>query len=316
MIPERSLIDRFRADLDALIPTDGRMGVAVSGGPDSLALLLLAAAAKPGSVEAATVDHGLRPEAAEEARSVAAICADLEVPHTVLDVTVGAGASMQARAREARYQALAEWAAAREIDAIATAHHLDDQAETVLMRAARGAGVGGLAGILSVRVLPCSTVTLIRPLLGWRRSELAAVVAGAGLTPVEDPSNADERFDRTHARALLADIDWLDPERLAQVGANAADADDALDWATARIFDERAKRQGVTMTIDPAGLPRELRRRLLIAAFTALGIREPGGPELVRAIKALERAETVTLAGLKLEGGATWKLSPAPPRRR
>ncbi len=127
----------------------------------------------------------------------------------------------------ARYQALARWAEDRGLTAIATGHHLDDQAETLLMRVARGSGVGGLAGVQASRPLS-NGVQLVRPLLGWRRSELDAIVAEAGLTPVDDPSNADERYDRTRARTLLASIEWLDPERLAQVATNAADAEEAL----------------------------------------------------------------------------------------
>src|SRR3954452_12447182 len=100
------LVERFRADLLRLVPDDTPLAVAVSGGPDSLALLLLAAAARPGRVRAATVDHGLRAEAAAEAAHVAAICAALGIPHRTLAVTLGPGASVQARARETRYFAL------------------------------------------------------------------------------------------------------------------------------------------------------------------------------------------------------------------
>ena len=182
------------------------------------------------------------------------------------------------------------------------------------MRIARGSGVGGLAGVQASRPLS-NGVQLVRPLLGWRRSDLAAIVAEAGLTPVDDPSNADERYNRTRARALLASTEWLEPERLAQVAANAADAEEALGWSAAQAFESRADRNGESIKLDPSGLPRELKRRLLVSAFAALGAEEPAGPALMRALEALEAGETVTLAGLKLEGGAHWRLSPAPPRR-
>lgn len=317
MIPDADLVSRFTADLDALAAPGAKVGVAVSGGPDSLALLLLAAAARSGLVEAATVDHGLRAESESEAGSVARLCAELGVPHAVLAVTVEPGASLQAQAREVRYEALARWAGERGLGSIATAHHLDDQAETLLMRVARGAGVGGMCGILPVRVLagPSGPVNLVRPLLGWRRSELATVVADPALTPVDDPTNRDGRYDRTHARALLAEIDWLDPERLAQVATNAADAEQALDWATEREFEKRARRDRDALILDPIGLPRELRRRLLLSAIIELGGEEPPGPQLMKALEALEAGGVTTLAGLKLEGDARWRLSPAPPRR-
>src|SRR3954463_13051089 len=108
--PATQFIERFRRDLDALAGTEGPLALAVSGGPDSLALLLLAAAAKPGAVHAATVDHGLRPESAAEAAMVASLCAALGVRHETLRVAVTPdGEGLQAAARKARYAALAEW---------------------------------------------------------------------------------------------------------------------------------------------------------------------------------------------------------------
>src|SRR3954454_965350 len=191
MVPEPILVERFSADLDALIAPDARIGVAVSGGPDSLALLLLAAAARPGQVEAATVDHNLRSESRDEAVMVASVCEKLEVPHTVLaarwnDVPATA---IQERARRERYRLLGFWAEDRSLNALATGHHADDQAETVLMRLNRGSGVRGLAGMRPRSVAPGTHVRLLRPLLGWRRAEFQRVCADAGLTPASDPSN-------------------------------------------------------------------------------------------------------------------------------
>src|SRR3982751_2652505 len=141
------IVQRFSADLDALVAPDARIGVAVSGGPDSLALLLLAAAARPGQIEAATVDHGLRQEARAEGEMVAALCERLAVPHQILtarwDETPKA--AIQERARGERYRLLGCWAEERGLAALATAHHADDQAETLLMRLVRGSGVKGLA---------------------------------------------------------------------------------------------------------------------------------------------------------------------------
>src|SRR3954464_10115818 len=108
MVPGPALIERFRADLDALTAPGERLGVAVSGGPDSLALLLLAAAARPGAVEAATVDHALRDGSRAEAETVATICKRLDVPHTILTAAWNEtpGTAIQERARGARYRLL------------------------------------------------------------------------------------------------------------------------------------------------------------------------------------------------------------------
>jgi tRNA(Ile)-lysidine synthase len=294
-----------------------RIGVAVSGGPDSLALLLLAAAARPGLIEAATVDHGLRPESADEAAMVAEVCEVVGVPHRILiaDWPEPPSASIQAAARTMRYRLLNEWAIERGLAAVATAHHADDQAETLLMRLLRGAGVGGLGGSRAKRALS-DEVTLVRPLLGWRKSELVRLADDAGLEPVDDPSNCDPRHDRSRIRSILHEADWADPARLAASASALRDADEAIDWALAPLIGSRIKDEAGALVIEPFDLPRELKRRLLLAAFAELGAPPPRGPELIRALDALEKHETVTLSGLKLEGGSSWRLSFAPPRKR
>ena len=314
LTPAADQIARFNADLGAFVSTDARVGIAVSGGPDSLALLLLAAAARPGQVEAATVDHHLRAESAQEAAFVADVCARLGVPHATLPVHVGAGASLQAQARIARYEALGAWAAERGLAAVATAHHADDQAETLLMRLARGAGLGGLVGVRHSRPL-ARGVLLVRPLLDWRRSELAAIVAAAGLKAIDDPANRDPRHDRSRFRFMLAEADWADAERLADSARWLAEADEALEWALTPLIGTRLSGDSRALAVDPEGLPRELQRRLLIAAFERMGARRPRGPELDRVRKALAAGKPATLAGLKLEPGPPWLLTPAPPRR-
>ncbi|MGD9665700.1 MAG: tRNA lysidine(34) synthetase TilS, partial [Novosphingobium sp.] len=173
------LIARFAGDLAQLWPEGGKLGLAVSGGPDSLALLLLAEAVAPGRIEVATVDHGLRPESADEADMVAQICAENRLRHETLKVTVPSG-NVQDAARGVRYNALADWATRRGLDAVATAHHADDQAETLLMRLNRASGVAGLAGVRARGKIPGIDVPVLRPLLGWRRAELVEIVEAAG----------------------------------------------------------------------------------------------------------------------------------------
>lgn len=194
-------------------------------------MLLLAHAALPGRVLAATVDHGLRPEAADEAALVARVCADLGVPHETVRVEVSAG-NLQAQAREARYDALCRSFGRRQCEVFATAHHADDQAETVLMRLNRGSGLGGLAGIRARRVMvgerPLGEYLLVRPLLDWRRGELAAIVRDAAIDPAHDPSNDDARFDRVQVRRALAEMPWLDPLGLAASARHLQEAEEAV----------------------------------------------------------------------------------------
>ena len=303
-----AFVDRFRADLVAL--TGGgpeRLGVAVSGGPDSLALLLLARAAFPGDVAAATVDHKLRPESAAEAAFVGTVCAGLGVPHIVLVADRAIARNVQAEARALRYRLLGQWAAAEDLRWLLTAHHADDQVETLLMRLNRGAGVAGLSGVRA------ANRRVLRPLLGWRRAELAGIVRAAGLTPVADPSNEDERYDRVRLRRRLAGAPWLDAAALARSAAALAEAEAALDWAAAGLIDERVGRDGDAVRFDPAGVPPELRRRILLHLLDAA--EPPRGEALQRLLATLEAGGTATLAGTKCAGGPVWRFTPAPPRR-
>lgn len=333
-MPAERLIDaaqvaRFRADLERLTgepPTPDRpLGVAVSGGGDSLALLLLAHAAYPDGVVAATVDHELRPEAADEAAYVARLCADRGIPHTTLrrdPARAVAATNLQERARTIRYACLEAWATAGGFAHIATGHQRDDIAETFLMRADRAAGVRSLAAMRPARTLAYSTVLLLRPLLRWTRGELAAIVAAARLEPVVDPSNADARFDRVRVRALLAATPELRPEGLAGTAANLRDVEEALEWVvlgelTARFEDDEAG--GVWL--DPGNLPFEIRRRLVGRAVEQ--VRQDTGlfdewrdGAIAGLVHSLDSGRGGTVAHIQarvLKG--RWHFRRAPPRR-
>lgn len=309
--PSADQVARFGRDLAALagIPAQVRLGVAVSGGPDSLALLLLAHAALPDRIAAATVDHGLRSEAAAEARFVADICAARGIPHETLAVTVDpAGQGVQAAARAARYAALEDWRARRDLDRIATAHHADDQAETLLMRANRGAGVGGLAGIRTVNG------RIVRPLLGWRRAELAAIVRAAGIVAIDDPSNADERFDRVRIRALLASTERIDVAGLATTAARLADAAAALEWMTDRLWNERADLRDREVRLDPTGLPDEIVHRLVRRALATLD-HDGRADRIAPLIDRLRAGDSASIGEILARPGPVWTFKPAPPRR-
>lgn len=321
MTIEQTVLTRFKRDLGALLPAGGRLGVAVSGGPDSLALLLLAAATRPGEVEAATVDHGLRPGSAAEAVMVGEVCAGLGVPHATLRVEVPNTGNLQAGARAARYAALGTWMVERRLDAIATAHHLDDQAETLLMRLNRSSGVSGLAGVRGSGPLPTEDGgLLIRPLLGWRRAELQAVCEAGGVRTVNDPSNLDPRFDRVRLRQALAGSDFLYPEAIARSAANLAEAEEGLKWASHREWVSQVRHTSDWVRYRPSlDAPREIRRRVLLDVLLflddSIADTPPRGREVDHLLSMLEEGATATLRNILCRGGSEWRFERAPPRR-
>lgn len=305
----------------------GKLGLAVSGGPDSLALLFLAHAALPGQIAVASIDHGLRPEAAGEVALVERVAHERGIPFTPLKVTLAPG-NTQARAREARYAALAAWAQADRLGAVATAHHADDQAETLLMRLNRGSGLAGLAGVRAATRIAGTEVTLLRPLLGWRKAELAQVVASAGITAADDPSNTDPTFDRARLRTALAEAAWLDPVQIAASAAHLAESWQALEWYAELDWHEMVMRDeaapgGLGFTYC-ANVPR------VIAIETILRIiRELGGhatrAEAARAWDRLWAGENASLGGVLAQAGVervekvgvvmrVWRFRPEPAR--
>jgi tRNA(Ile)-lysidine synthase len=317
---DHASIDRFRRDLDALVPPETKVGLAVSGGPDSLALLLLAIETHPRRIEVATVDHAFRPESRTEAEAVAALCKELGVPHAILTVDWDEKpkTAVQERARTERYRLLNEWAKQRGLGAIATAHHLEDQAETFLMRLARGAGVRGLAGMRKVAPLPGGNIHLIRPLLGWRHSELEAICAAADAEPARDPSNKDEQFERVRTRRALGTIDWLDPKAVAESADHLAGAETALEWAVEQEWRRVVSENDRGIVYSPGDHPSEIRRRIVCRAL--FGLATEGDPELRRReldplLETLSNGGKATLRGVLCIGGAEWRFEAAPQRK-
>lgn len=309
--------------------------LAVSGGPDSVAMLLLANTAFPGRIQAATVDHGLRADAADEAAAVGRLCAQIGVDHAVLGCIVAAG-SLQANARAARYAALSGWATALGGGLLLTAHHADDQAETFLMRAARGAGVAGLAAIRPRRRLVAAgagshqpAVWLVRPLLGWRRAELRALVDAAGVTVADDPANRDPRHDRTRFRALIEEqaarpVPLLTAPALAAAARHLGEVDETLAVVTDLFWDIRVQPDDApALTIDMTALPREIVRRLVRRGLQQVR----SGAEIARPrfddatniealLDALAAGFASTQAGILVTPqGSRWHFAPAPARR-
>ncbi len=309
-----ALVRRFADDVDRLIGANatGRIGVAVSGGPDSLALLLLANAAFAGWVEAATVDHRLRVGSAAEASFVADICAARGIAHAILTVDSLPDGNVPAAARVARYAALATWADARAIDWIMTGHHADDQRETMIMRLNRGAGVAGLAGVRARQG------RIMRPLLHWRHEELAMIVVNAGIVAIDDPTNHDDSYDRARLRKILHDTDWLDPQAMSRSADALSEADGALDWSADRLEAAHVTQDGngVMFAHGSEAIPAELVRRLVLRCLRRIDSAcEPRGIALGRLIATLEGGGTATLGTVIACGGDEWRFSPAPPRR-
>ena len=223
-------------------------------------------------VEAATVDHGLRPEARGEAAMVAAFCAAHGAPHETLRWAGWNGRhNLQAQAREARYRLIADWAARRDVDCVALGHTRDDVAETFLMRLSRAAGVDGLAS-MERRFERCGVVW-IRPLLALRRGELRGYLEANGIPWVDDSSNDDDRFDRVKARNILAALAPLgiDVESLGRTSDNLHSAKRALQHYAGQEAKRRiASQDRGDLILErgiPDGVPAEIMRRLLVAGI-------------------------------------------------
>ncbi len=209
-----------------------RLALAVSGGPDSLALMHLVRfwCGDPHTITVLTVDHALRDGSRSEAETVARLAREMGLRHEILTWEHGEiGTGIQARARAARYDLMAAACVAHDIPTLVTAHHLDDCAETLLMRLKRGSGLDGLAAIPEEG--SWAGLRLLRPLLHVPKARLVATAAHAGLPAVSDPSNADPRFERARLRDAMATLQGLGftPEAIALSAKRLARARASLD---------------------------------------------------------------------------------------
>ncbi|MDP1667489.1 tRNA lysidine(34) synthetase TilS [Phaeovulum sp.] len=283
-----------------------RLGVAVSGGGDSIALMhLLAEHRAAGGPEPVVVslDHGLRPEAAAEVAGVMRAAAALGLAHWALVWRGwdGHGNLMQA-ARRARYRLIADWARDEGLPAVALGHTADDQAETFFMRLARGAGVDGLSGMAAERV--AEGMLWLRPLLASTRAELRSWLGARGIPWVDDPSNENAAYERIRARAALAALAPLGitATGVAEVTQHLREVRAALVVQTHAAAAALARVEAVEVLIDRAGLealPAEVRRRLLAHALRWIAGSEyaPRGPALAGFAEAVGAGTTATLHG-------------------
>ena len=332
--------------------------LAVSGGPDSIALMWLAvrwrsALSRGPRLLAATVDHGLRPEAAREARQVKELARQLGIPHRTMRWSGEKPKSgVPAAARTARYRLLANLARQSGASHVLTAHTRDDQAETLLMRLLRGSGIGGLAAM--ARESEREGVLIARPFLTIAKSQLIATLQKAGIGYADDPTNRDARFTRPRIRAVIEDLraEGGDARNLARLASRLARANAAIeiladgaarylalkDEATASSQAASAAQRNANFEAAAfAGLPEEIRLRLLLRAIDRIG--HEGPAELGKAevlLAALDRAlrksakkasalttaarqprlkQTLAGAIVSLSGGRI-VISAAPPRRQ
>jgi tRNA(Ile)-lysidine synthase len=305
-----------RDEADALFaglePASGIV-VAVSGGPDSTCLMHLIAAWRARGtrprVTVATVDHGLREDAAREARAVGKWAKAAGLPHRIL---TWAGEKPKSRvqevAREMRYRLLGELAHKLGASHVVTGHTLDDQAETVLMRLMHGTGIGGLGGMWPE--IERDGITVARPLLGVRKVRLVATCEAGGWPYFDDPSNTDPRFARARLRGEVLPVlqrEGLTPERLAALAARARRAEEALEARIDAVMAEAGRSAGGRLELDAACLKREPDAILLGVVARAI-VTVVGG--LTRPMR-LERFESRVLGELRqaLENGAALRIN-------
>ncbi len=314
--------------------------LAVSGGPDSTALMVLAArwrkARKSGpALFAVTVDHGLRKEAKREASNAGRLARKLGIAHRTLRWTgTKPKTGLQEAARTARYRLLAEAGRKASASHILTAHTRDDQAETVLIRMSRGSGLTGLAAMTRIAPVPGDSegrIMLIRPLLDIPKARLVATLRAAKIAFADDPSNRDPRFTRARLRGLMGELarEGLDARRLSLLARRLKRADMAIEAEVDRAEAELAGPPSapgavVFATAGYATLPDEIALRLIGRAVARAA--DEGPVELAK-LEALKAAlDAAQMAGntwfRRSLAGAIVTLRPgqitmerAPPRR-
>lgn len=301
-------LERMAAKAD-----EGPLLVALSGGGDSVALLhLLAVQFGAASLRAAIVDHRLREGSAADAERAAALARDLGVEARVLALEWRGENRAHEAARALRYAALAAEARAQNARVIALGHTRDDQAETVLIRAARGSAARGLAGMRALAPLPFwpegRGLWLARPLLGARREELRAFLRARGASWIEDPANDNPHYARVRARRRLSSLEaaGFDPMRLAALAERLEPFMCAVDAAAAALIDAAVRVEDDAVILERSAWQgaSEVKRRALQALIAAAGAhaRGPSPAQLGTVEAAIEEGafSGMTLAGAQL----------------
>lgn len=316
------MLQKVESALKALGLEGAHLVLAVSGGGDSMALLEAAALLRDSlrlKLTVATLDHGLRSGAAAEVALVERACARLGIPCQVRRLGLVDGPGLEARARTARYAALESVRLSVDADGVATAHTATDQAETLLMRLARGAATGGAVGIHLRRG------TIVRPLLTCTREEVRAFLASRDVPSMEDPMNSDPRFLRVRIRgsvlpALEAAAGPGTAERLARFSTFAADDDRLLtEWAEAAYRRVSMPGADALDTVAVRALPAALRRRVLARLLMEAGLAVDAAllGRLEDAVVSGRTRATLPKGRTLLLGGGQLRVeSPPPPKAR
>lgn len=289
-----------------------RLGVAVSGGGDSVALLhlLVRVARQSGwDIRAVTVDHGLRPEAAGEALFVAQTCKALQVPHDTLRWSYNAGSgNLQDQARRARYRLIGDWAKTHQISHVGVGHTADDQAETFLMELAREAGLDGLSGMRPGWQV--HGVNWVRPLLNHTREDLRDYLIRHQMKWIEDPSNQDEKFTRVKARNVLKELAQLGitAQLLSKVSTNLSLSRQTLEEMTAEAARQNLREVAGEVIVGRKAYETfapDIARRLLIGALKWVSGADyaPRADALFRLDAAIRAGEGATLSGCHIRVG-------------
>ena len=342
-MPTPQALSVSAAEADALFSdlTDAKtLVLAVSGGPDSTALMVLAvrwakSLKRAPVLTAVTIDHGLRKESKREALDVARLAKQLGIAHRILRWTGKKPKSgLPQAARIARYRLLGETARKLSASHVLTAHTRDDQAETVLIRLLRGSGLTGLSAMARTSPLAgCGGISLVRPLLDIPKARLIATLEAQNIPFADDPSNRDAKFTRARLRGLMPQLagEGLDAGRLALLARRLGRAEAALAAMSADAEDRLSvKSRPGTVAFDRAeygSMPDELGLRLLGRAISALGNEGPVELAKLEALKtALDAAENTgktfrrSLAGAIVtltggESGGKIVIERAPARR-
>lgn len=282
---------------------DDTIGLAVSGGGDSIALMHLAARTRrPENLRVITVDHGLRPEARDEVALVASQAASLGINHTVVEWAWDGRGNLQAVAREGRWAAMRDWAAMHNLHEVWFGHTEDDQVETVLMRLARGSGIDGLTAMYPLTSR--DGLRILRPLLEFARGDLRSWLESEKILWCDDPSNDDPRFDRVRARQMFAQLETLGltRKRLLQTVDHMQAAHISLQRAALAFARQHVRQDAGDLLLSPDALDLEKAdapRRVMAAAFAwvASNTYRPRFEQLLETVAQARKGATVTLGG-------------------
>ena len=317
----RQVHSRFSAVLQRQPCAAGPIGLAVSGGGDSIAMMHLAARALPADqLRVVTVNHGLRADAADEIAEVSRQAALLSVHHTVLNWTWDRTGNLQAAARAGRWTAIADWTIGHQINTVFLGHTEDDQVETLLMRLARGSGIDGLTAM--ARADYRDGLRVVRPLLDISRDVLRDWLTAEKIKWCDDPSNDDPRFDRVRARQMFAKLEelGLTRKRLLQTIDHMQAAHKSLQIA-AQDFARTTVRQDAGDLIFHADAldlgSMDAPRRVMAAGFLWVSgnMYRPRFDRLLEIVEQVRKGQTSTLGGCLLSpmrgGGLRMTREPA-----